>query len=539
MWVFIRNLSQKLFHNKVLVILVVLILGVLIYLYYPRNIIPKFITVSRGDVIQIVNINGKVISAKEIDLQFSTPGIISKIFKNVGDNVKKGTILVSLENQELLAKRREAQAIFNQAKTKLERILKGPTKEELDAAIQAVENAKIAVKDAENNFMNNTENSWIAYLNSLKAAIVNASIALEKNKDVINDPEGRETLNAADSALFYQALFSNDNAKVSFDTAKQAVDAANLDKTNDKIDTAYDKVNTHLQDLQKALDDTFAALSKVSPDKKIKGVPVYSIKDEINKQRVNIVQTYTSVISSKQNVINVKLLGESNINSARSALAQAEAQLNILKAAPTKEFLDLANLDIQKALAGLDFVQEQLKKTYLIAPYNGIIGKINVKINEFVMAGQPILSFINLNNFQIESEVSEVDVGKLKVDQLAIITFDTIPQNQWEGRVIKIDLSPKLTQGAIYYKVIVSFDNFDERVKPGMTANLNIQTEKRENVINIPQATVIERGNKYFVKILEDEQIKEREIKLGLFGVENVEVLEGLKEGDKITFAVQ
>lgn len=104
--------------------------------------------------------------------------------------------------------------------------------------------------------MNNTENFWIAYLNSLKAAIVNASIALEKNKDVINDPEGRETLNAADSALFYQALFSNDNAKVSFDTAKQAVDAANLDKTNDKIDTAYDKVNTHLQDLQKALDDT-------------------------------------------------------------------------------------------------------------------------------------------------------------------------------------------------------------------------------------------------------------------------------------------
>jgi len=72
-----------------------------------------------------------------------------------------------------------------------------------------------------------------------------------------------------------------------------------------------------------------------------------------------------------------------------------------------------------------------------------------------------------------------------------------------------------------------------------MTVNLNIQTEKHENVINIPQAVIIERGDKYFVKILEGDEIKEREVKLGLFGIDNVEVLDGLKEGDKIIFSAK
>lgn len=92
-----------------------------------------------------------------------------------------------------------------------------------------------------------------------------------------------------------------------------------------------------------------------------------------------------------------------------------------------------------------------------------------------------------------------------------------------------------MIEGVATYKTTFQFTKEDQRIKSGMTANIDILTDKRENVITIPQRAVVSQNGDKIVKISEGENIKEVKVKTGLRGSDgNIEILEGVGEGDKV-----
>ncbi|HJN62222.1 MAG TPA: hypothetical protein QGH92_01300, partial [Candidatus Parcubacteria bacterium] len=92
-----------------------------------------------------------------------------------------------------------------------------------------------------------------------------------------------------------------------------------------------------------------------------------------------------------------------------------------------------------------------------------------------------------------------------------------------------------IVDGVATYKVTFQFIEDDERIKSGMTANIDITSDNRENVIAVPQRSIIRKNGDKFVRILDGNNVKEIKVETGLYGSDgNIEIIRGINEGDKV-----
>jgi HlyD family secretion protein len=116
--------------------------------------------------------------------------------------------------------------------------------------------------------------------------------------------------------------------------------------------------------------------------------------------------------------------------------------------------------------------------------------------------------------------------------EISLVPF---PDEIFKGRVILIDPAEKLVEGVVYYEATVAFETIPEGIKSGMTADLEIKTASREDVLIIPEDAVQEKEGKTIVEVSREGNIEEREIETGLLGSDDmVEVVSGLEEGEKV-----
>jgi len=211
--------------------------------------------------------------------------------------------------------------------------------------------------------------------------------------------------------------------------------------------------------------------------------------------------------------------------------------LELDEAGATKEDTEAQAAQVEKAQANVLNYQAQFNKTIIRSPINGLVTKQDAKIGEIVSANAIIVSVISANQFEVESNVPEADIAKLKIGDRASITLDAYGDNVlFDAKVIKIDPAETIIEGVATYKTTLQFNKEDERIKSGMTANIDVSTDKRENVLVIPQRAVITRGLDKFVLIDNGTaNPDERQIQTGLRGSDgNVEVISGLKDGERI-----
>jgi multidrug efflux pump subunit AcrA (membrane-fusion protein) len=148
-----------------------------------------------------------------------------------------------------------------------------------------------------------------------------------------------------------------------------------------------------------------------------------------------------------------------------------------------------------------------------------------------------MIVFLPADPFQIETNIYEEDIIKINIDNPVDISLVAFPDQVFKGNVISIDPAEQLIDGVIYYKVKISFENIIDQAKPGMTADLVIKTDSRENVLIIPEDAIQEEDGIITIEVLKDkEKIEERQIEIGLQETNDdmIEVISGLLEGEKI-----
>jgi multidrug efflux pump subunit AcrA (membrane-fusion protein) len=145
-------------------------------------------------------------------------------------------------------------------------------------------------------------------------------------------------------------------------------------------------------------------------------------------------------------------------------------------------------------------------------------------------------------DFLIEARVPESDIAKVTMDMRAQITFDALsPDEIFDAEVVEIALSSTTVQDVVSYIVKFHLAKTDDRLKDGMTANIDIETAKKENVLLLPFRALVKEGGKTYAEVKRGEnQLEKVEVATVLEGDEGlVEIKSGLKEGDEIVISTK
>ena len=228
-----------------------------------------------------------------------------------------------------------------------------------------------------------------------------------------------------------------------------------------------------------------------------------------------------------------------NIVSAENSLKSAKEGLDTSQSFYAKTSRDST---VAQARASYEIALANLDDATLSAPVNGVITKINYEKGEVLGAGTAQTPFGKLlsKDYILEINIPESDITQIKIGQNAKITFDSLnTEDIFSAQVIEIDPASTVIQDVVYYRAKLKLNNFDPRLKPGMSADADIETAKKENVITISEQAVRKENNSETVDILLDNnKTKTINIKTGISGDEGkVEIISGLEAGQEVVIS--
>ncbi|MGB7482020.1 MAG: efflux RND transporter periplasmic adaptor subunit [Burkholderiaceae bacterium] len=202
-----------------------------------------------------------------------------------------------------------------------------------------------------------------------------------------------------------------------------------------------------------------------------------TVRAQLEKDRANL--NYAKLIDERNAMLLQRgIVSQETADTSRNAYNQAKAQLALDQA------------DIVQRQAQLQAARINLGYTDIVSPVNGTVVSRNVTQGQTVAASfqTPTLFLIatDLTKMQVDTNVSESDIGRIAVGNLATFTVSAFPDRQFSGQVEQIRQAPQTVQNVVTYDVVVSVPNLDLALKPGMTASIRIVTRRADNVLRVP-----------------------------------------------------
>lgn len=231
------------------------------------------------------------------------------------------------------------------------------------------------------------------------------------------------------------------------------------------------------------------------------------------------------------------------IAQARSAVAQAEANLDRLTRGAAKEDLEILQVQAEQAHLSIQQAELAMKNSELIAPIDGVIGAVNIRLNEIPSPGQPAIILTDPSGFHIDLNVDEIDIGKLSTGQPVTVTIDALDNAQLAGKVSRIapisinssSVNPAST-GVVSYRVRVDVDPTDLPLRSGMTTTVVVTTNEARDSVVIPNRVIrVDRQNgTTYVEKMVDSVPTRTDIVIGLRNEQFSQVVSGLSAGDQL-----
>jgi len=233
-------------------------------------------------------------------------------------------------------------------------------------------------------------------------------------------------------------------------------------------------------------------------------------------------------------------ISESDLDSVRREYDVAKASYSASLAAreqirAREEDLRAQSAAIEQAKREYNLAKIMLDYSFIRSPIAGVVTSRPVKIGETVPVGGLIASVVSLDSLYIEALVDEADAAKVVTGQRVSITMDAYPDRTMNGEVYMI--SPVVLgnkQEARTFEVRVRLLDRDVKIKPGMSADVEVIVNKKENVLTVPSQAIMERSDGKFIYVVQSSRAVQRPIKTGQFNWTYTEVTEGLQEGDMV-----
>ncbi len=477
----------------------------------------QFVAVTKGTITQMVSVTGNTTPIESVDLSYPSGGTIAYVYKNAGDPVNAGDVLVKLDTSGLEAQRAQAQAQVDAAQAQLENLQAGPTP-------QSVQVSRAAVAAAEQTLANT--------YGSIPNAVLDA---YAKANDAVRNQ----------IADFYANPDTN-NPQLSFPVSdSQVVNTANAQRVQvgEELDlwaaetavfssaTASFSTST----LGAALEDAAAHLSVIANMLNTDATAIVDATGLSASSSATYKTAVTNAITEVNGASTAINTLQQDIASERAAVAQAQAQLEVTLAGSTPQAIAAQQAAVAQAQANVQNINVQIANASLVSPIGGVVTVQNAKVGEVAVAGQTMTSIISANKFEVDAYVPETDIGKVALNDPVDMTFDAFPGETFKGTVFYIDPAQTIQSGVVDYLVKVSFNAPDARIKSGLTANLDIKTKTDTNALILPQYAVIQNVSGTFVDILQNGAEAQVPVTLGIRDQDgNVEILSGVTEGEEV-----
>lgn len=492
------------------------VLGVLIF---GGSNEPKVETVlaKRADLIQEVSVNGRVKPAQDVDLAFKQSGRVAAVRVAVGDSVAAGQTLVRLDTTEAELSIRDAELQLADAKLALDKLQNEATDALTEAELkEAYEDGLTAAAGV--------FSELYVILDDLDSLLFGVSLSTDSTENNIK---------------YYVTIIDGYDARYIGLDSRLAVAHAAAEKNYDIAFTLYEKAQRGGDEFtEEAILATYSLTQDVLNIIKSARDAIQFFKDKSSTEhwaplKPETVNAHLANLASYHSTVNGYLL------SLLDSVNAIKNKNNLLGGRD----LDIRSqqLEVEKKENALFQAKEKLVDLYLRASFAGVVTRQDAKVGEIVSANVSAISIISAARLQIEANIPEVDVAKIKVGDSAEVTLDAYGDDLvFSAQVVKIDPAETIVEGVATYKTTFQFKEDDGRIKPGMTADINILAAKREGVLVVPARAMISRNGEKLVRVLTGGEMEEVVVITGLRGSDgNVEVVSGLDGGEQVVTFIE
>ncbi len=449
---------------------------------------------------------GKVTSITDLALSFNASDVVSTIPVHVGDKVKKGQILATLNNRDELASLTTARGALALAKANYEKILEGATSEEIAIKEVALSSAQISLSNTKTTQDTLVANAYRALLNSTFEAVSSSN-----SSSVVTPPTISGTYTGTTEGIITISTYSSGSG--GYFTTTGLVSATGSTSTNSNV----------------ALGTSGLFISFPSGFNASAGI-VWTITIPNTKAAdyVTNLNAYNSALQTR----------DSAVATAQSLVDQKQAELNLEKADARPVELAAADADILSAEGKYESASANYENTIIRAPADGTITVVDIKIGELATAQKAVITLQDVTDLYLEANINESNIANIKLGQPVKVTFDALPKDQIYNAVISsVDPGATIEDGIVNYKIKATLTDPVE-IKPGMTANMTVIVFSKPKVLVVPQKSIIEKDGKTFVQTPINKKkglTQDVAVTVGQTGDGNlVEVVSGISEGEEV-----
>lgn len=498
------------------VVAAVAILGVGIWFMVRPNSKPVILVEAKlASIAETVSVTGRVKPVSAVDLAFKQSGKISKILVAEGDWVYVGEVLAELDASQAEGAVRDAEVNLENAKLTLEKI-------NLQHAQQLRGDILNKNYEAGLGTLADLYGGFAVTLNALNNIFFNTDLSGQSQQNNIE---------------FY-ASYKSDFASVPFDIKKLYLDTEDLYRQGLASYQATQRGgNGETRD--QAIQEGYELTVKTAQMIKIGRNVIRSLTDTIIQD--NLVHTKKTIIDSHStDLANYAVAIDGYLQDLLTDINAINSERDTLETYPLDS--KSQELTIKQRKNALRDATDRLNDYFIRSPIAGVVTKQDGRTGEIIAGNVKIISLISDTTLEIEANIPEADIAKIKLGNYAKVTLDAYNSNfmdvAFTATVTAIDPAEIIIDGVPTYKITLQFEKLTEGIKPGMTANLDITTASHNNVITIPQRAVVRQGNRQFVQMSANNQsktIKEQDVTTGLRSSDGtIEILSGLNVGDKI-----
>lgn len=500
----------------------------------------SFETVEKGTLTQEIFESGSTEKGEDVNLGFKEGGRVNSVYVREGESVSRGEVIAELDREELQISLREARASLSSAEANLQKVLEGASTEELNLVSTTVSSAEknlISAEEALEDQERLAEEMLKNAHQNTSTFLGNVFMSVKEVKDDVVD-FSKEYFSSFVVSETASGRKSRDSIRRSVGEIEEYRDIVQRDVDFEEKKKALVETEKQLKIILGELDNLIdVAESDFYEDR------VTQADKTLLKTHRNTVNTYAAETASLiGSISSVEAETNSLLNQAKASVISAESNLDTAKAELSKVEAGSGDADtksaraaIDQASARVDLIQKRIREATLRSPVSGTVSSVLAREGEVISPGAPVAIVVPDKDIQISVDIYEGDVASISVGNPVKASFVAFPNRDFEGEVTFINPTGKISDGVVYYEVKIILDEYPENILPRMTVDVTIQTAQKEGVLILPDRDIQRREGRYFVNVLENGRVVEKEVELGITGEgRRVEIITGLKEGEKI-----
>ncbi len=437
--------------------------------------------VRRGPFVVKLNERGNLEPLVKIDVKSNVEGEIETLYVDEGHDVEKGQKLLKIDEKRIREEYNQAFANYKAAEAEMERAVENVTlsSDRLGSNIQL---AEATLKSAKAN-LEGTKARSEQQRSQARISIANTESMLEQDKISLKKTE----------LALEQAKTTEKSAKATLDNAK-----AELDRKKE-LEKKKFVTQQEVENAQLAYASTQSQYESAS-----RGIE--SQKKNMESQKKIIENREMRLEAEKKDLVILEESLKKEISQVEIQIEQAEERLGLLKKSEDGEnqiselAKTTAHASLLRANSVLKNAEERLGWTTVIAPMAGRIVQCDIEEGEIITSGRsawsqgpPVMIIADLSQMIVKTYVHEYDIGKVKVEQKTEIKLEAYKDDVFEGKVKEISPSGQLLDGIIKFEVMVMVTKAPKPLMPGMTADVDIIVDERDNVLQLPLEAIIYR----------------------------------------------